>query len=719
MSLRRRIRGIIDRRVSMRPLAFAAVLAAAVTILAATLGLALYAGGRLLEDAWSLAEHRARLSASRIGQRMAETIVTSRAIAKAFEAIRATSASDRRIYDGFLLQVLKANPRLLSTWAAFEPNALDGRDEAYRGKPGTDATGRYLTVYDRPNGSIALDAVHGYDEPGSAERWYREPMNKRRESITDPYYYSYDGKPEHAVYTSTVSVPVFDVDAETGIPGRAIGVVGVDLGTSFLRDLIAEEGEWVSAIASSSGGWIIHPDVLLVGQPLGSGLDADIGGRVSRGEDWSGRAESPIDGRPSFIHLAPIRFEASGRSWTYITSLPISSISDRLSRIVLISVIASVAAAMATGLLMMRVIGAEKRLGASEALREANERLAEAGRWEVFNRVASAVAHEINTPIAVMSSSARMLGTFAERFALGAAAIYARAPEEEGRIFSGLLERARKHPALLSGLDRLDARETLARSLAEAGAREAARIADDLVDAGIVEADGQAAPLLAGPLGPAAAEALCAAATLQREADLMAVASARASRYVRAVRDFIPDSAKEPFAELDVAETIAAALDLVREPFGQGLLGSTPIIQDERVARGITLSARRQDLVRLWSILLSNAVYAAGPGGTVTVNARGDRAFAAVSIADSGPGIDPKVRERIFEPFVTTKGRGEGIGLGLSIARKIALEHGGDIGFESAPGRTEFTVRLPRGGAGFPPSAGGAIPGSSPETIRR
>ena len=65
---------------------------------------------------------------------------------------------------------------------------------------------------------------------------------------------------------------------------------------------------------------------------------------------------------------------------------------------------------------------------------------------------------------------------------------------------------------------------------------------------------------------------------------------------------------------------------------------------------------------------------------------------------DNGTGIRPRHRDKLFQPFFTTKPTGEGTGLGLSISYDIVTQqHGGTITVESEPGMfTEFTVRLPR-----------------------
>jgi signal transduction histidine kinase len=69
-----------------------------------------------------------------------------------------------------------------------------------------------------------------------------------------------------------------------------------------------------------------------------------------------------------------------------------------------------------------------------------------------------------------------------------------------------------------------------------------------------------------------------------------------------------------------------------------------------------------------------------------------------VRVRDNGIGIPPEIKDKLFQPFFTTKPTGEGTGLGLSISYDIVTQqHGGTITVESEPGAfTEFTIRLPR-----------------------
>ena len=90
--------------------------------------------------------------------------------------------------------------------------------------------------------------------------------------------------------------------------------------------------------------------------------------------------------------------------------------------------------------------------------------------------------------------------------------------------------------------------------------------------------------------------------------------------------------------------------------------------------------------------LVRNGLDAVGEGGRVVVRVRRLPHHIEIDVADDGRGVaDPAAP--IFDAFYTTKERGTG--LGLSIVHRIVTDHGGDVRFESRPGSTVFTVRIP------------------------
>lgn len=89
--------------------------------------------------------------------------------------------------------------------------------------------------------------------------------------------------------------------------------------------------------------------------------------------------------------------------------------------------------------------------------------------------------------------------------------------------------------------------------------------------------------------------------------------------------------------------------------------------------------------------------------GTVTLRLGETHRAVALDVADDGPGIPPEIRARVFDPYVTTRQVGEGMGLGLAIAKKILLDHEGDLEvLESSSAGTTFRLTFPRRPEGAP-----------------
>ncbi len=119
------------------------------------------------------------------------------------------------------------------------------------------------------------------------------------------------------------------------------------------------------------------------------------------------------------------------------------------------------------------------------------------------------------------------------------------------------------------------------------------------------------------------------------------------------------------------------------------------------------------ELNQVFLNILVNAAHAiesvvgdAGTKGTIRVRTRRDGDMAVISIGDTGGGIPDAIRDRIYDPFFTTKEVGKGTGQGLAIARSVVVEkHGGELSFVSEPGQgTTFTIRLPIEGRGRKPA---------------
>ena len=113
------------------------------------------------------------------------------------------------------------------------------------------------------------------------------------------------------------------------------------------------------------------------------------------------------------------------------------------------------------------------------------------------------------------------------------------------------------------------------------------------------------------------------------------------------------------------------------------------------VPDGLECLMERARMERVFCNLFENAVEVMTSGGTVRIQAMAEDAGVLIVVKDTGPGIQPEVRGRLFQPFVTF-GKKNGLGLGLALSRQTLLDHGGDMWVNGSGPGAEFHMRLPR-----------------------
>jgi signal transduction histidine kinase len=153
-----------------------------------------------------------------------------------------------------------------------------------------------------------------------------------------------------------------------------------------------------------------------------------------------------------------------------------------------------------------------------------------------------------------------------------------------------------------------------------------------------------------------------------------------------------------PIQSVDVREGLNDTLVMLSSRLREGISVDLDYAEDLP-----SIQAYGGELNQVWTNLIDNAISAMGGKGALQLSAHRDDGWVVVEVSDSGPGIPAEAREKIFDPFYTTKAPGEGTGLGLSISHGIIVEkHRGQIWVESRPGATRFTVKLPIGEAPSP-----------------
>ena len=174
--------------------------------------------------------------------------------------------------------------------------------------------------------------------------------------------------------------------------------------------------------------------------------------------------------------------------------------------------------------------------------------------------------------------------------------------------------------------------------------------------------------------------------------DSAIVESDRIKELIRSLQDFNRPSSGRKIL-LDVRQSLDSMLLLHKSDFKNKRI----TVRREYAADLPQIMAVPDQIKQVFLNLLTNAADACQqPGGEITVSTHMEGDRVAVSIRDTGIGIQPEEMERIFQPFYTTKQAVKGTGLGLSVSYGIVKHHGGEIRVTSEPGMgSTFTVMLP------------------------
>jgi two-component system NtrC family sensor kinase len=168
----------------------------------------------------------------------------------------------------------------------------------------------------------------------------------------------------------------------------------------------------------------------------------------------------------------------------------------------------------------------------------------------------------------------------------------------------------------------------------------------------------------------------------------------KTSKVIFILRKYLNTYIKGEYKTIDLSEEINKVLIL----YDNYILNSIQI--NKQYNDNINIKCISDDLKHVWRNIIYNSIQAMQSTEkvlTISIDkyTKDNKFFAKVQIEDSGLGIDPENRDKVFSPFFTTKPHGEGIGLGLYISKTIIDEHNGQIEFESERGKTAFTILIP------------------------
>jgi C4-dicarboxylate-specific signal transduction histidine kinase len=328
---------------------------------------------------------------------------------------------------------------------------------------------------------------------------------------------------------------------------------------------------------------------------------------------------------------------------------------------------------------------------ALERLNLVQEQIVASEKLAVLGKLAANIAHELNTPLAAIRSSAGQLLEYGREFLASLPGFVGSLGERDKSFFDKLARRGLEHAEDISGAQDRARRRAVASRFAAAGLPNPESLADDLESLSALDLEEEAASVVSGGRPDIVSVAARLGALFRAEAIIRSAAD-KAALTVSALTDYSRRGDAETPVPFDLIEAIETLLVL----YYNATKRSVRIVRHFE-CRDPALGSRER-LDHVWVNLIDNALEAMRYEGSLEIATRRSGERILVSFADSGPGIPDEIRDSVFEPFFTTKKSGEGTGLGLDICRKIVEDYGGSIGFESEPGRTVFTVSLPAAG---------------------
>ncbi|TGL37785.1 ATP-binding protein [Leptospira perdikensis] len=316
-----------------------------------------------------------------------------------------------------------------------------------------------------------------------------------------------------------------------------------------------------------------------------------------------------------------------------------------------------------------------------------SEKLAALGQF------AAGITHELNTPLGAITSSVRAMSEIIKNDITNLPDFLESLDHSEREDFRQLLHMGVSFGSRNSGLlNRAEKKERLG-ILNSHQIENPEEMIEDLTSLGILQLEEPLLKILKKPRSGIILQNVLILGSLYRLVYIVQTATEKASHVVNALKHYL-------YTDRSETETNFQNVHIPTELDSILTLYQTKIKNDVEITKFYSTAdyclAERDKLNQVWINLINNALQAMDYRGKLKITVSSNADSVITSIHDSGKGIAPEIRDKIFLPFFTTKKHGEGIGLGLDICKQIVEKMKGTIEFSSDDTGTEFRVCLPK-----------------------
>jgi len=326
---------------------------------------------------------------------------------------------------------------------------------------------------------------------------------------------------------------------------------------------------------------------------------------------------------------------------------------------------------------------------ALEHLKATQQELVQAEKMAALGQLVAGIAHEINTPLGAIRASVGNIKKGLHDSIEQLPQVFKRLSEERQEDFFALVNCAIQTYNTFSSREERQLKKVLIAQLQEHHLEDAENIGNMLINIGIYDGIEAYLPLFKESEITFLLKVAYNLSRQQKNTNNIELAVEKAAKMVFALKSYVHVGQAQQMVPTNMMENIEVVLTLYHNQLKQGI----EVIKHYEPVPLVT--AYPDELNQVWSNLLHNSLHAMNNRGTLEIRVFKQDNSVVVNLTDSGHGIPENIKNQIFQPFFTTKPSGEGSGLGLDIVKKVIDKHAGQITFESQPGKTTFSVRLP------------------------
>ncbi len=316
--------------------------------------------------------------------------------------------------------------------------------------------------------------------------------------------------------------------------------------------------------------------------------------------------------------------------------------------------------------------------------------LIQSEKMAALGQLVASIAHEVNTPLGAIRSSSNNIQNALTKIIPSLPPFLQHLNESEAEAFKKTLLISASNTDLLSTREQRNLKYEVMEALEGWTVQEPEKMADILVELGIYKYLEEFRNICQSEKASIFLENAIHFSTLIKANNTINIASDKAAKTVFALKNFSRQDQSGVKQLININLSLETTLTLYHNHIKQNI----EVVREFDDLPEIEVYP--DELVQVWTNLLYNGIQAIKGKGKLFVKTQLLDSIVKVSIGDTGAGIPEDIREKIFNPFFTTKKAGEGSGLGLDIVRKLVEKHNGRIYFESKINvGTTFFVEIP------------------------